>query len=132
HSRCSHDRDSCWDAPCASAVQSAMSVDLIPLPTSRWPHPPRTAGVLADSDSNTFRDRRFFRLPCNRPLWSIRRVLASRAECQQIRPTATLLPGPELLESPCVANRAAIALDRDWLGELPKMIAITLWEVLVA
>jgi hypothetical protein len=43
----------------------------------------------------------------------------------------TLLPGPELLESLCVANRAAIALDWDWLGKLQKIIAITLGEVLV-
>ena len=51
----------------ASAAQSEMSVDAIPLSTSRWPHPPRTAGVFADSDSNTFRERRFFRLPRNGP-----------------------------------------------------------------
>jgi hypothetical protein len=43
----------------------------------------------------------------------------------------TLLPGPKLLESLCVANRAAIALDWDWLGKLQKVIAITLGEVLV-
>jgi hypothetical protein len=43
----------------------------------------------------------------------------------------TLLPGPKLLESLCVANRAAIALDWDWLGQLQKVIAITLGEVLV-
>jgi hypothetical protein len=43
----------------------------------------------------------------------------------------TLLPGPKLLESLCVAYRAAIALDWDWLGKLQKVIAITLGEVLV-
>jgi hypothetical protein len=43
----------------------------------------------------------------------------------------TLLPGPKLLESLCVANRAAVALDWDWLGKLQKVNAITLGEVLV-
>jgi len=28
---------------------------------------PAQTGVFADSDSNTFRERRFFRLPCNGP-----------------------------------------------------------------
>ena len=43
----------------------------------------------------------------------------------------TLLRGPKLLESLCVANRAAMAFDWDWLGKLQKVIAITLSEVLV-
>src|SRR6266853_328218 len=41
------------------------------------------------------------------------------------------LRGPKLLESLRQANRAAIALDWDCLGELQKVIAITLGEVLV-